>query len=115
MHCIHKDFVGLGTLVLVYATMIVGNLLYLYSGSYSTFVGHIPLGAGAIIELIVFETLWGFMLWCHSYTMLTEPGYVPKDYKYNIETLPKQYRSLLGQPDAEQGQEIHVENQAIQI
>jgi hypothetical protein len=53
------------------------------------------------------------MLWCHSYTMLTEPGYIPKDYKYNIDTLPAQYRTLLGQPDPEKPQEIQVENQAI--
>lgn len=106
MHCIRKDLVGLGTLTLVYGSMAIGNLLYLYAGSYPTFAGYVSLKAGAIIELIVFETLWCFMFWCHSYTMLTEPGYIPKDYKYNIDTLPAQYRTLLGQPDPEKPQEI---------
>jgi hypothetical protein len=69
LHCIRKDTVGLGTLVLVYLAMTLGNLLFIFSVIYPTAAGNVDPHAGMIIESIVFETLWLLMLWCHSYTM----------------------------------------------
>jgi len=51
--------------------------------------------AGVVIEIIVFEFLWVMMLFSHTYTMVCEPGYVPKGYKYRHEHLPAKYRNLL--------------------
>ncbi len=48
--------------------------------------------AEVIIELVVFETLWIFMVWSHSMTMCSEPGFIPINYQYEANKLPDKYK-----------------------
>ena len=35
------------------------------------------------------------MVWSHVYTMCTQPGFVPMNYRYKIELLPTQFHKAL--------------------
>lgn len=80
VHCIKTDPLALGTLVMVYSAMAVGQAIFVYSAAWPTFTGAIEPGPVVFIELIIFEVLWVMMIWSHSYTMCNEPGYIPKDF-----------------------------------
>lgn len=95
IHCFRKDLVGLGTLMLVYAMMIIGNLLFLYSACWPMFMKKVPVTAVPLIELVVFEVLWTFMFWSHTYCMCTEPGFIPTNYRYNQEKLPIKFKAVI--------------------
>lgn len=58
--------------------------------------GIIGWEAKVITEIIIFETIWLLMVWSHSYCMCTEPGFIPKNYKYQTEKLPAKFREAIG-------------------
>ena len=69
LQCQSKDGTSLITLVIVYAVMLLGNLIFLFTVGWPSFLKKIPVKAGCVIELIVFEWLWLFMFWSHCATM----------------------------------------------
>ncbi len=107
LHCIRKDTVGLGTLVLVYLAMTLGNLLFIFSVIYPTAAGNVAPNAGMVIESMVFETIWLLMVWCHSYTMFVQPGYIPLNYRYLNEKLPEQFKQFFESKNDEEQKVEH--------
>lgn len=95
IHCFRNDAVGLGTLVIVYTMMLIGNILFLFSACFPVFTGEKELHPAFTIELIVFETLWLMMVWSHTYCMCTEPGFIPRNYRYNIDKLPPHFKDII--------------------
>ena len=85
----------MGTLLIVYGMMLVGNMLFLFSAMWPVFLQSKPWSVGPLTEFIVFETLWTFMFWSHTYCMCTEPGFIPKNYRYNNEKLPHHFKLVI--------------------
>ena len=95
IHCFKKDAVGLVTLCIVYGMMLVGNLLFLFSAGWPMMRGYSEVTVGVVAELLVFELLWFLMLWSHTYCMTTEPGFIPKNYRYQLEKLPNKFKEVI--------------------
>lgn len=79
---------SLGTLIVVYAAMALGNILFCYTVLGTAFIASEPLGPDGIIEMIIFEFFWLMMFWSHTYTMCSEPGYIPINFRYALDKLP---------------------------
>lgn len=95
IHCFKKDAVGLGTLLIVYLMMVVGNLLFLFSALGPVLLHDKEWSTVATTELVVFETLWTFMFWSHTYCMCTEPGFIPHNYRYDNDKLPYHFKLVI--------------------
>jgi hypothetical protein len=109
IHCFKKDAVGLGTLLIVYMMMIIGNLLFLYSAMWPIFFGGVEWSAGPITEITVFELLWTFMFWSHTYCMCTDPGFIPVNYRYDVQKLPTNFKQVIS-PDSCRNLNANVSN-----
>ena len=51
------------------------------------------------------------MLWSHTYTMCSEPGYIPLNYEYDKSKLPDAFKQLFGaehQNDIERPEAINI-------
>ena len=53
-HCLLSDSMSLGTLVVVYAAMVLGNALFCFSVLGPIFMGSQQVTAGTVIETIIF-------------------------------------------------------------
>lgn len=93
-HCLLNDYMSLGTLVVVYAAMVLGNVLFCFSVIGPVIMGSQEANAGTVFEMIIFQSLWLMMLWSHTYTMCSEPGYIPFNYEYDRARLPEPYKQL---------------------
>ena len=50
---------------------------------------------GVIVVWIIYEILQFMMFWSHLYTMTTDPGIIPRDYRYKNELLPDKFKTKI--------------------
>jgi len=94
LYCMYGDPMGLSTLLIVYASMLIGQVLFVYSVCWPVFSGNQKnpgIVFSMVIELVIFEILWVMMVWSHCATMMKDPGFIPKRYEYDVTKTPKAF------------------------
>lgn len=115
VYCIRSDSTGIQILPFVYFVMLVGNIGFIFLVVYPAVRSYrrkkdddisVPFPWAMVIEFILYEIFSCFMVWSHCMTMLVEPGFVPRNYKYVDEKLPVIVKVALNKT-----MEVEIENQ----
>ena len=74
------------------------SIIFAWANHFIVFVYPRIIWSGAkrtpadVIEFIFIEIFYILMIWSHLYTMCTDPGFIPKGYRYREDLLPVKYK-----------------------